>query len=107
YILFPEEQQTHSMEHIRRAVAGERMDVEEISIQHKDGSVRTVLWNSANLYDRDNKTPTATIAQGQDITARKEAENALKASEGKYRSLFENMVEEVHFWKLDRDDHGR
>src|SRR5208283_845975 len=67
-ILFPEEQQTHSMEHIRRSVAGERMDVEEISIQHKDGSIRTVLWNSATLYDQDNQTLLATIAQGQDIT---------------------------------------
>ena len=59
------------MEHIRRAAAGERMEVEEIPIQHKDGSVRTVLWNSATLYDRDSKTPMATIAQGQDITERK------------------------------------
>ena len=77
-ILFPEEQREHSMEHIRRAVSGERMEVEEITIRHKDSSVRTVLWNSATLYDQDNKTPLATIAQGQDITERKAAEDELK-----------------------------
>ena len=77
-ILFPEEQREHSMEHIRRAVSGERMEVEEITIRHKDSSVRTVLWNSATLYDQDNKTPLATIAQGQDITERKVAEDELK-----------------------------
>jgi PAS domain S-box-containing protein len=77
-ILFPEEQRAHAMEHIRRAVSGERMEVEEISIQHKDGSIRTVLWNSATLFDQDSKTPLATIAQGQDITERKAAEDELK-----------------------------
>ena len=77
-ILFPTDSREHSLEHIRRAVAGERMEVEEIPIQHKDGTVRIVLWNSATLYDRDNKTPTAMIAQGQDITERKKVEEQLR-----------------------------
>ena len=77
-ILFPEEQREHSMDLIRRAIAGERMETEEISIQNKDSSARTVLWNSATLYDQDNKNPIATIAQGQDITERKQAEEELK-----------------------------
>jgi PAS domain S-box-containing protein len=77
-ILFPEEQRARSMEIVRRAVSGERMEVEEIAIQHTDGSIRTVLWNSATLYDHDSKTPLATIAQGQDITERKAAEDELK-----------------------------
>ena len=54
------------------------MEVEEIPIEHKDGSVRIVLWNSATLYDRDQNTPMAMIAQGQDITERKKAEEELK-----------------------------
>ena len=36
-----------------------------------DGSVRIVLWNSANIYDKDGTTILTTIAQGQDITERK------------------------------------
>ena len=35
------------------------------------------------------------------------AEEALRESEAKYRNLFENMTEEVHFWKLVRDEEGR
>jgi signal transduction histidine kinase len=48
--------------------------VVEIPIKHKDGTERILLWNSANLYAQDGKTVIATIAQGQDITERKRAE---------------------------------
>jgi light-regulated signal transduction histidine kinase (bacteriophytochrome) len=36
------------------------------------------LWNSATIFDAEGKKPIATIAQGQDITERKKAEEALK-----------------------------
>src|SRR5512142_2427202 len=34
------------------------------------------------------------------------AEAALRASEEKYRSLFLNMSEEVHFWRVVHDERG-
>jgi light-regulated signal transduction histidine kinase (bacteriophytochrome) len=55
-----------------------------------DGSVRTVLWNSANIYDKDGTVIVATIAQGQDITERKIAEEDLR----KTRDELEERVRE-------------
>jgi PAS domain S-box-containing protein len=85
-ILFPEDGRENSMERIRRATAGQRMEVEEIPIRHRDGSIRTVLWNSTTLYD--GKRPVATIAQGQDITERKKAEEELR----RHRDHLEELV---------------
>jgi PAS domain S-box-containing protein len=73
-ILFPDDSHDESMQHIRAATSGERWEVVEIPIKHKDGTIRILLWNSANLYAQDGKTVIATIAQGQDITERKKAE---------------------------------
>ena len=77
-ILFPESSRDKSLDHIRRALAGEHWETVEIPILKSDGSIRTVLWNSANIYVRNETTIIATIAQGQDITDRKLAEELLQ-----------------------------
>lgn len=73
-ILFPDESHDESMKHIHKATSGVRWEVVEIPIKHKDGTVYILLWNSATIYAEDGKTVIATIAQGQDITERKKAE---------------------------------
>jgi len=73
-ILFPDDSRGESMRHIYEATSGERWEVVEIPIIHKDGTVRILLWNSATLFAADGKIPIATIAQGQDITERKKTE---------------------------------
>ena len=77
-ILFPPELVESSMDLIRNTVTGAKWEVVEIKIQHRDGKVQTVLWNSATLFDLNDQFPVATIAQGQDITVRKQAEQAIK-----------------------------
>ncbi len=69
-VLFPAESISESLEKIRRTLTGERWESVEIPIRCRDSETRIVLWNSANIYDKDGKTLIATIAQGQDITER-------------------------------------
>jgi PAS domain S-box-containing protein len=73
-LLFPEKYRETSMNLIRRTILGERLNVVEIPILRMDGEIRIVLWNSATLYEPDKTTIHSTIAQGQDITERKFAE---------------------------------
>ena len=73
-ILFPDDSRDESMQHIREATSGERWEVVEIPIKHRDGTVYILLWNSATVYAPDGGTAVATIAQGQDITERKRVE---------------------------------
>ncbi|MCU0638053.1 MAG: PAS domain S-box protein [Methanothrix sp.] len=74
-ILFPEVSREASMAYISKTLSGEHWDAVEIPILRKNGDIRTVLWNSATIFDEEGRKVIATIAQGQDITERKEAEN--------------------------------
>lgn len=66
------------------------MESAEIPILTRSGEVRTILWNSATIFDEGGKTVVATIAQGQDITARKQALDELE----RLNANLENIVEE-------------
>jgi|GEM_PF-76625 len=100
-ILFPLDSVVNSMVLINKALSGERLEIVEINIQHVDGSIRTVLWNSAPVLGEDGKTITEIIAQGQDITERKLAEEAIAASENEFRLLTESMPQIV--WTTTAD----
>jgi PAS domain S-box-containing protein len=84
-LLFPDDGRDASMALIKQTSGGEKWESVEIPILRRDGGVRVALWNSANIYAPDGRTPVATIAQGQDITERKRIEEALKESEERYK----------------------
>jgi PAS domain S-box-containing protein len=75
--LFPYEFRKASMALIKMALKGKRWEAVEMPILSKDGSIRTVIWNSANILD-SNGTIVSSIAQGVDITDRKRVETALQ-----------------------------
>jgi two-component system, chemotaxis family, CheB/CheR fusion protein len=89
-ILIPLDKQNDVLKEINRVTTeGERWEAVEIPIQHLDGTIRIVLWNSATVYAPDGKTALATIAQGQEITERKQIEQM--------KDEFINMVShEIH-----------
>ena len=60
-----------------QTLAGQRWETVEIPTRCKDGEERILLWSSAEIYAADGKTLITTIAQGQDITVRKQAEESL------------------------------
>jgi PAS domain S-box-containing protein len=98
-ILFPDATRADSLDLICRALFGEKWKAVEIPVRTSDGGVRTVIWNSANIYARDGTTPVATIAQGTDITDRKKAEDSLKiayedltATEEELRQQYEQLA---------------
>ncbi|MDV2481838.1 PAS domain S-box protein [Methanoculleus sp. Wushi-C6] len=91
-ILFPEESRSESMEQIRRAMAGEQWDDVEIPIQNRSGSARTVLWSSANVTQNGTDRPIATIAQGTDITARKQAQVELLQRHEELQAAYEQLA---------------
>jgi PAS domain S-box-containing protein len=76
-ILFPAERRQDILANIAATLSGNYWEAVEIPILCKSDNIRTVLWNSANIYGKDSKTLRATIAQGHDITERKIAEEAL------------------------------
>ena len=88
-VLFPERERVTSMEKIGRTLRGEFWELIEIPILHRSGEVRQVLWNSANITDAAGRTVVATIAQGTDITERKQAEEAALRAKETWERTFE------------------
>jgi len=105
-MLFSEETAAASFGKIRRALDGEQWDSVDMPIRRKDGSIRIVLWNSANILDDDGSVA-ATVAQGQDITDRIETLQELKASERRFRMLFTEIQVGVALHEIICDGEGR
>lgn len=76
-ILFSEDQRGKTLKLLAGTKIGKYLESEEVDIVRADGSVRTILLNSAAIYDQDGIALISTIAQGQDITERKRAEENL------------------------------
>jgi PAS domain S-box-containing protein len=84
-ILFPETSKKESLAQIKKTLGGTNWESVEIPILTKEKEIRTILWNSASIFSTDGKVLISTMAQGQDITERKHAEDALKVSEIKLK----------------------
>ena len=94
-MLFPEASRDESLSKIERTLKGEYWKSVEIPILRKDGEIRIVLWNSANIYAEDAKTLLSTIAQGTDITKHKQADEEIRKLNGELERRIEERTKKL------------
>ncbi|MDQ3970769.1 MAG: PAS domain S-box protein, partial [Thermoproteota archaeon] len=78
--------------HVRRSLQEERRHIGERRYRRKDGSV-LVVETSATVLPYGGKT--AICAVSRDVTERREAEEALRESEERFRSLIQNSSDVI------------
>ncbi|MBD1919928.1 CHASE2 domain-containing protein [Microcoleus sp. FACHB-831] len=78
---------------IVRALKGERTSVDDMEIRRGGKIIPIEVWGTP-IYDESGQI-TYAIAAFQDITERKQAQQALIQAEEKYRSIFENALEGI------------
>ncbi len=95
--LFPENKRESTLKLLQNSLHEEKFEIVEVDILRKDKEIRTVLWDSANVFDKDGRIIIATVAQ--DINERKRAENALKESE----KIFNRFLEKSPYYVFFKD----
>jgi PAS domain S-box-containing protein len=100
-LLFPKNTLRESMAKIRHALTENWVTI-EIPILTRNQEIRTVLWNSAKIYD-DNRKTYSIIAQGNDITERINAERAFQVSKEKLEIALENGKIGTWEWEKETD----
>ena len=78
---------------------GAQEGLSEFTLTRKDGTTLTIECNDALIF-RDGK-PYAIQGVARDITGRKLAEEALRESENRYRTVFENVSDFLIIHELD------
>ncbi len=93
-LFLPKDNPAHALENFGDWVRQHPEDSYEGPLITKSGRIKTILWTNSAMFLPDSDEITA-IAIGQDITERKNTENALRESEERFRELTELLPQTV------------
>ncbi len=91
-----------ALQGIREVLNGARTEFSMVYPCHSPVMKRWFIMRASAMNEYNG----GIVIVHNDITERKLAEEELRASEEKYRNLFENLAEQVQLWKLVRDQAG-
>jgi len=89
----------HCMDLFQKVIAGETVDNIEAKFIAKDGTLINVEGSASCRFE--NGKPASTRGIFRDVTDRKRAEEALRQSEGKYRTLFEQSRDVIYITAVE------
>lgn len=99
----PPEERQDVLDVYRRIMSGDMALVEryENHILRRNGERRLIAWHNTLLKDGKGKL-LGTLSSGEDITARRQAEEEIRDSEARFRALVENAPEAIVVFDLEK-----
>lgn len=104
--LFSPKEAEKTMKEDRGVIEGRTTLTYEETITDAHGQERTLLTTKGPLYDEEGNV-SGLFGIGRDITDRLRAEQALRISEARYRTLFEKMLDGFAYHKIIVDENGK
>ncbi len=100
-LFLPREKWNEVDDDLKQVLAGRESRDFENAIRSIDGDKRIIAWNVSRMDDAAGRV-IGIVAIGQDMTARRQAEAALRENELKFRTLFESANDAIFLMQGER-----